>query len=138
VEFKINFRTPKYTDSIMEEPPGEVGLDMVDYIREELKQPNLPLGVIYGFTGCPLDRHLLTVVLPEGDAREIAMFAGRNAVFVEIPPLFFTKYQEPVLNREYTGIFKNKIKYVSYQILFDIQEIVKDWKAAGCPLRWGF
>lgn len=148
MQFLLTFQCDNIQQSVIENPPGSVGTDMVDLIREELKDPNFPIELINQDVFCCLHKYEYVYNVSENIARTIDHFSGNNFIKIKIPDSYLTKFQKFHLYIYYRSlaediryIFKKKkqrISFVHAGFIFNEDEITNAWIKDGCPLRWGF
>lgn len=152
MRFLLKFQCDNCQQNVVENPPGSVGTDMVDLIREELKDPNFPIEMINQDVFCSLYRYEYVYSVSEDIARTIDRFSGNSSIKVNIPDSYLTKFQKFRLHIYYKSlvdykfgdrisyIFKKKqrISIVHAGFILANNEITNAWIKDGCPLRWGF
>jgi len=151
MKFQVKFEAPG-DGRLTEEPPGEIGIDMVDMIRDELNRPNLDVDLINGEIQCPRYRSSYYVNVTEATARTISLFSGRNKVTVKVPDSYLSKYENFIFRESFYDPANNVLEMFRVWVLrrpkkltcvfphYELNEqwLIEDWKEAGCPLKWGF
>lgn len=110
-----------------------VGIKTLDWIRHELKNPNLSLGSVT----TEISKVVATdkaIEISEEMARESGLFENKSTVIVCCPPLFLNKYlQKRILEVP-------KVRLQNYRVevswVLDEEAIISDWKKQGFPVRF--
>lgn len=157
MEFNLVFSNEN-NENIFDDPIGEIGLDMVDLIREQLNltKEECPIGLINSYINCPSQIKSYVLHLNEEEASKIPFFRACNTKKINVKPLGLSKYcwyeaspyyryrSEKNLNRTILDKIFNRKGYVEKKFLDSItlkhminsSQILADWKSDGCPIRW--
>lgn len=91
--FNIIFKTGLKNAKLLEPRMGEVGLDMIDEIREVCNVPDISIDDMNIDLSCSyyMDNEYC-ISMSEEEARKIPQFRGSNKINVTIPEEYLTKY----------------------------------------------
>jgi len=151
MQFNVTFRTE--SKRLFISPPGEIALDILDLIREDVAPLEVSSEeVINGSCPSSLSASNITFTLSEERARETGLFSAKTDVEIIVPSYSLSKFVEHKMEIEYYSRqtkftwFETHIKrktiskkeicriYINYEI--DGVALVSAWIEAGSPLKW--
>jgi len=130
MELQVRFRAEKGVAANVKSK--EVGLELVDKVRESEGVPNLPLSCfrdnVYSLYGTHYAK------IDEATARRSGHFASCNTITVVVPEAYLNEFAEVVHN-----VTKNstsgEIEEVKFSCKINDAELISHWESIGFPLE---
>jgi len=125
---------------------NHAGMDAVREIRSTFGLEEVPLSQINILHNCPRWNHggIIEIEVPDQIVDSIRHFDAKGEVYVTVPDGFMGRFWKANLSTKcmYKPYLlrtkKWKYEHTQYNISYglDEKEILRDWIAAGTPLRW--
>lgn len=134
--------------AVMRKDLCNVGLIIIDDIRETFNAPNLDINKIKNNTSCQ-KQYCVECRISEQNARTSGHFKDTTYVKVCVPNLFLTSYQAiryldknefetlSIFGFEFPKFWKKKeITEIAIYTKILGEDIIADWLASGSPTKW--
>lgn len=158
MQFSVTFKTTSNGNVDNPQPLieklGDAGIDILDDLRQSDPDiASLACKDIKAHVNCPINGASQNFSLSEYTARRSNLFGGKTQVDVEVPPFSFGRFLKLKVKKYYTSVqvapplkilfmefgsgkHERRVESVESSYELDSDEVIKQWEAAGFPLKW--